>query len=242
MSKRWFIGFLIFALSIQLFAGQSPSKYAKIYAISYNNAVHILKQNKAIIAKTILDKDCDTAIIISTIFPELIRYSLFKDFFETALLENIYLNMELDWVDFSIGLCQIKPSFVHHIEEIAISDSMLSKKYASLMPQPYNSEKQKRKIRLYNLKNLKTQIEYVCCFSDIVNKKFPQLQQLDKKEKIRFLATAYNTGFDHSYLTLSKMQYWQCFPYGCKFGSTHQHSYADIAVDFYNCTFYQTFK
>lgn len=241
-----FKGFILFVLLVSIkysvFAQAQHPNYSNIYSNDYKAALLILKNNKLLLEKTISDKVCDTSIIISTIFPELLRYSLFKDMIETAFLEHIYLNMELDAVDFSIGLCQIKPSFVHQLEDAVRSDSVFYQKYGTLLPNKHWPEKQKRKLRLENLKKLKIQIEYVCCFSDIVNRKFPQVQQLSKTEKIRFFATAYNIGFSNSYPYLCQMQFLRCFPYGCKYGSTYQYSYADIAVDFYCNHYYQTFK
>lgn len=53
---------------------------------------------------------------LAIVSPELIRWTAFKDFFETTALELLYVKKGKTYADFSIGHFQIKPSFVEQLE------------------------------------------------------------------------------------------------------------------------------
>ncbi|HMR44504.1 MAG TPA: hypothetical protein PKC40_11755, partial [Saprospiraceae bacterium] len=67
--------------------------------------------------------------VMAVVFPEMIRYNLVKDFFETSALELIYANLGSREVDFSIGIFQMKPSFIEKLEDIIIQNPAVFSEY-----------------------------------------------------------------------------------------------------------------
>ena len=65
-------------------------------------AVQVLKKEQKTINRLATDYECHKYEVLSIVFPEIIRYSIFKDFFETKVLEQLYVLKGNRWADFSI--------------------------------------------------------------------------------------------------------------------------------------------
>ena len=91
------------------------SKYYKIFGNDYKNALNYFKKYKTFSRNILKENNVDAEIIIPILFPERIRYSIVRDFFETAFLEAIYTSQGSDYIDFSIGDFQMKPSFIEKL-------------------------------------------------------------------------------------------------------------------------------
>jgi len=214
--------------------------YAKIFDTDYKDAINYFKTNKATLSNGFRAYNIDLELASSTVFPERIRYSIVKDFFETAYLEVFYVENGSDEVDFSIGDFQIKPSFAEKVEFVVKYNPILKNKYTKLL---YNNKlniKQIRTTRVKRLKNLEYQIIYISAFCDIVKIKF-RIENMPKNEKIKFYATAYNFGFDKSEKTIKNHINDMFFPYGGKYPGK-QYSYSNISVYFYKSNFYSIFN
>jgi hypothetical protein len=176
--------------------------------------------------------------LVSIIFPEKIRYSILKDYFETEALSLGYVEFGSNYVDFSIGDFQIKPSFIEKIDSVLKSDSVLERKYNSLILKP-NSKENVRKEIVMRLKNMQFQVDYVCAFYDICLKHFA-LTSISKHEKIRFLATAFNHGFLRPKTEIEEYINKPYFPYGALFPGK-QYAYSDVSVYFFENDFSKIF-
>ncbi len=161
----------------------SDFDYQKIFGSDYQDALKFCKQNKVAIRNMSAKYQTDTAVVVSMIFPELIRYSLFKDFFETAALELVYVNYGEKYADFSIGQFQMKPSFVEKLEKY-LKQSSLKVKYPNICQYNSTSESQIRQERVQRLKFLDWQLIYVNCLYDVVSEKFKNIIWKSKEEKI----------------------------------------------------------
>ena len=76
-----------------------------------------------------------------------------------------------------------------------------NKEFKKIISYPDNDLKNQRKIRLDRLQSFDWQMDYLCCFYKIATQKFEtEIKNLNQEEKIKFLATAYNVGFDKSSL------------------------------------------
>ena len=74
---------------------------------------------------------------------------------------------------------------------------------------------------------------YLACFYRIVLDKFgPQLDKMVLEEKIRFISTAYNHGFNNPFQEILKWQKVSYYPNGPQ-KISKQYRYCDLAVDFY---------
>ena len=207
--------------TIELYFGED-------YDTALKNAKKYYPQIKTIAKKL----ETDEQIILSIIFPELIRYSLFKDIFETSAVEFIYIKKGSKSTDFSIGLFQIRTSFIEKMEIYVSENPELHEKLNFILLSDELTTKTKRKIRVRRLKTISWQIKYVNCFYHIAFYKFPNLKNKTKSEQIYFLAAAYNYGFNCSEKEINEWSKINAFPNGSDF-SFKQYSYSFIALNYY---------
>ena len=213
-------------------------EYDLIFDSDYKEALAFVKKNKVAFIEKSAEYHTDTSIVISTIFPELIRYSIFKDFFETKALELVYIELGSEYADFSIGRFQMKPSFIEKMEDFVKNSQLNSKpQFTKIYYYNCNDTVQIRKLRIERLKSLEWQIVYVNCFYSIVNHKFKSVEQKSVNDKIRFYATVYNYGFDKDADAIKKWIDVKVFPYGVKNSLAskfiEQYSYSDISMFFF---------
>jgi hypothetical protein len=207
--------------------------YVQIFGEDYQKALNYCAKNKKEIAEKAKQYNLPSNELTAIIFPELIRYSSFQDFFETKALEIAYTNKGKEYADFSIGQFQMKPSFVEKLEVTIETDEVLKHSFSSIINYPEVDAQKKRQIRLERLKKKTWQIEYLCCFYAIVTKKFEkELEGLTLKRRIKCLATAYNYGFNKSWEDIIKWSTKACYPYGAKYPENQQYIYANVAWDF----------
>ncbi len=206
------------------------SKYAEIFSDDYKDALNYFRNNKTLQKKVLYKNNVKLEIIIPIVFPERIRYSIVQDYFETKFLETIYTDYGSEYIDFSIGDFQMKPSFIEKLEKQIEIYPDLSKKY-SLLKITQNQPTNQRKERVKRLKSTEYQLNYISLFYDIVNNKF-DLSGMTKAGKIKFFASAYNFGFDKSKEEIIKHIDVKYFPYGTKYPG-EQYAYTDVALDFY---------
>ena len=112
------------------------------------DAVNLLKKENQTIEHVAANYDCDRLEVLSIVFPEVIRYSRFKDFFETKLLEQLYLLKGAAWADFSIGFFQMKPSFVEDLEYHVKYLSSIKNQFAEIISYEEIGEESIRKERI----------------------------------------------------------------------------------------------
>ena len=146
------------------------------------------------------DVPCDIAE--SVVFPELIRYSTLKDAVETASVSTLYLNKGAEACDFSIGVFQMKPSFVEELEKRWMRSGM-ARQYNLFFDT--KDSRMARKVRINRMGEEQWQCVYLAIFLKMlyldygsVNKDGVHTQdgldRLPRKEQVRLAATAYNRG------------------------------------------------
>lgn len=200
--------------------------------VEIQNAVELLKNRKEVIQDITRSWTSPTEEIVAIVSPELIRYNLLRDFFETQALELAYVSFGQEGADFSIGYFQMKPSFIEDLEAYVLKNPSSYTSYSDITYFPVQNEKKKRKIRLDRLKNFEWQLNYAHAFYQIVSHRFPQIQQWATEERIAFIASAYNFGFQESACDIEEWQCIEAFPYGKQFYG-YQASYAEVAIAFY---------
>lgn len=138
----------------------------------------------------------------SIIFPELIRYSLFKDKMETVSVKAMYTRGGRESCNFSIGHFQMKPAFAEDLEKRWMR-SGLARQY-NMFFDTRDSETARR-IRVSRLDDEKWQCIYLAIFLKMLyldygsyDKKGARsqagIETLPMKEQVRLAATAYNSG------------------------------------------------
>ncbi|MBN2612959.1 MAG: hypothetical protein JXB00_15495 [Bacteroidales bacterium] len=215
--------------------------YRTEFTFDYDWAVKFMTDNKELFLEKSQKYKTDNAIITSVVFPELIRYSIFKNYFETKGLELIYVQHGKDYADYSIGYFQMKPSFVEMLEDYVISNDSLLRIYSHIISFKHHKPAKIRSERIARLKNIEWQVEYLNCFFSVARHRFPDVDMGNSEEKIRFYATAYNHGFDKPAGEIRRWTIVAIFPYGMN-SKARQHVYSDISVHYYKTRYSEIFK
>jgi hypothetical protein len=215
--------------------GAKTADYPQIFGEDYQKAVAFVTENKPLINASCKKYNIAPLMLMSVVFPELIRYNAFRDFFEAGALEYAYVYGGTSAADFSIGFFQIKPSFVEQLENLVKKNASSSwaapfvSDFEYSMTEKMNPsfERQRRHERL---QSTDWQLKYVACFYKYVSHKFSaHLNGKSEIVQLQFLATAYNAGFNRSVESLQKCQSQRFFPHGITYPQKDQYSYADVS-------------
>lgn len=206
----------------------SDKKAIEYYRNEIDNAVSLLAKQKKIIDVN-LNKN-EKVEIIAIAFPEIIRYNAFSDLIETTSNRLLYINGGKTVSDFSIGLFQMKPSFVEDLENYVANSEKLEK-YKNIQIRN-KTEKATREERVNRLENFHWQLYYLKIFGVVMDEKYSQVTFENKKDKLRFYATAYNYGFMRPLKEIVSFQYQKIFPYGIN--KKNAARFADFSIDFCN--------
>jgi len=212
--------------------GSFAEDYSEIWGDDYAHAMQFARDNCEDMTAIANRYGHSGEEALAVVFPELLRYSMVSDFLETAVVETGYVRYGRGYGDFSIGRFQMKPSFVEKLEEKVCNTPELEK-FIPLFSYEGRDEISVRSERVQRLKQTSFQIQYLICFISVAEAHYERLSCMDEKERIRFLATAYNAGWEHSEERIIKLSRRKTFPWGPSFGG-RQYSYADISEDFYN--------
>lgn len=209
-----------------------PVDYAQFYGSDYRDAVSYVRENKTEFLDVAAQVECDPQELAAILFPELIRYSLLRDFFETKALELLYIERGKATADFSIGRFQMKPSFVEALEAYLSASKKLKPYFEDLLFYKKTDLTYRRKIRLERLKDQRWQLMYAAALLKISYEKFGTEMPTEPADKVRFLATAYNHGFSDDAEGIREWIPKQYFPYGVRYQGP-QHAYSDVSADFF---------
>jgi len=216
--------------------GFTPTKlhydFESEYRFEIINAEEHYRSIRSDINRQSLAYNTDSLMISAILSPELVRYSIYRDFFETKVLEFYYVRDGVQAADFSIGIFQMKPSFVEQLEAEVVKQKELKNKYDSLLQYEPEEIQAIRQERLNRLKNKTWQIRYANCFFSLMEIKFKKIVFKTNEDKLKFYASAYNHGFNCSEKEIRKWITIKSYPNG--YGNEKSHyCYADVAVYFY---------
>ncbi|MCH2046044.1 MAG: hypothetical protein MK212_18155 [Saprospiraceae bacterium] len=230
--------FLLFFLSTLVTSNsfgqdEKDENYAFIFGVEYTEAVNFCKTFKDIIKASAKKYDIPPAELSAIIFPELIRYSQVSNLIETTALEYSYVNYGTEYVDFSIGRFQMKPSFIEGLEKKLKIQETWTCDFSHLLEYTSKEITAQRKERLERMNNVIWQIEYLCCFYKMIESKFINSIYWKPQSRVRFLATAYNHGYQKKDTEIMKYATKRFFPNGANYPADYQYAYANVAYDFY---------
>lgn len=221
---------LNFFAFLVMVSGQTQTEFAQIWKTDFANAIAFIESAKTTFYQQ-FDGDYEkTAMASAIIFPELIRYSSIRDFFESQSLELAYVEFGLRAVDFSIGNFQMKPSFAEQIE-VHVTNSALRNQYPHLELTQHSSA-DARKIRIERLKSTPWQMTYLAAFIDILHVRFTFLNNETPTFKVAYMSAAYNLGIDATRSEIERWMQTPAFPDG-KNAWTKQYAYAQIALYYF---------
>ena len=143
----------------------------------------------------------DPAIAEAVVWPEMERYQRLQDYMETAANYGTYITTG-GGPDFSIGVFQMKPSFIEALEK-AWMRSGLARKYELWFDTADNATA--RRIRISRLMKEEWQVIYLGVFLRLLYHSYGSydkqgewvqagLETLPAEEQVRLAATAYNRG------------------------------------------------
>ena len=115
----------------------------------------------------------DARLAEAVVFPELIRYSIWKDEIERAAVNGLYISKGREGADFSIGRFQMKPSFAEEVEQ-AWNASPLAKEYGFSFNLADNNEARSSRVR--RIGTMQGQCRYLAIFIRLQLLRLPQLQ------------------------------------------------------------------
>ena len=128
----------------------------------------------------------------------------------------------------------MKPSFAEMVERDLKELKDTSFKSQSKINELYNlaDNEDNRKARIARITSVEMQLEYLCAFYKICEQKFADKKFSGEAEKVRFLSTCYNAGYQRTYESLQIFQEKKFYHTG-KFFNTQRYNYADICCYYF---------
>lgn len=217
--------FLCFLFSIS--SSCQTVNYREIFGDDWNKAQVFVNENRSWMEPPLKRNHISYPLAIAVIFPELVRYSALVDKMEITLLKTLYVNLGDSYANFSIGQFQMKPSFAGLIRARAPSVMGRSSGIIFKNISEYDDIKSYRKSIVTDLEDPEIQFNYLIAFLTICEKKF-RTDRMDEVTKLKFLATAYNFGFDKSQEQIESMTGKKFF--NTKLFKTENYSYAEVSL------------
>lgn len=202
--------------------------YPEIFGNDWQKALTFVDENKGWIRPALTRYGITYSEAVAVVFPELVRYSALRDKMEITLLKTLYRNLGEDYADFSVGVFQVKPSFAEKIIEES-QGIRIGKLFKTR--DKFENDYQFRASVISDLEDPEREFRYVIAFLKICEKKF-RINREDEDSGIKFLATAYNTGFWKSEEEIRMMTDKKFF--NTKLIKTENYSYADVSLFWYN--------
>ncbi len=226
---RIFFALLIIASSQK--SGWSQSlNYHDLFGDDWKKAENFIKANKTWIEPILSKNNIPYPLAVAIIFPELVRYSALRDKMEITLLKALYVNLGEDYANFSIGQFQMKPSFAEMIRDQSTIGMSRKSGIVFKKRSEFDNIQSYRKSIVADLENPKSEFNYLVVFLIICEKEF-KASRKSEDERLKFLATAYNFGFDKSNVQIENMIEKKFF--NTKLYKTENYSYADVSLFWY---------
>lgn len=221
-------------LAFALAAAPAPGQdFEAVFGGRYKAAVQLTRERGAVWAARCAALGADPQTLVPVIFPELLRFSLLRSEVEMLGVATLYVQQGTRGADFSIGRFQMKPSFVETLERGIRADTGAPPGLRVILEFPgAATERDRRAARYGRLASDDWQLTYLACFYRLVSRRFA-LQDLPVEDRIRFLASAYNHGFQLDRQEIIRAEDLRCFPSGRASGRPNPWRYTDVAVDFY---------
>lgn len=178
---------------------------------------------------TLKKKGIEADFALAIVFPELIRYSEIQDKMEMSGLLTLYVQYGEKYANFSVGRFQMKPTFAEQLE-----------KDAQVWPagKRYNltNTPEARIERVNRLDKIDSQLNYLIIFLNVMDSKYQDISWNNKEDKLKFYATAYNSGYKLNDESIRKLSERKMFYTGMIKGDS-LYNYADIVLSYYRKSF-----
>jgi len=225
-NKNFLVWLLLIFFAIN--ANAQNEEYCKEYEKDCQNAKVFFAEHKNKLEYAAKTCSLSAEFLFAIVAPEITQFSYLRNKIETYSLKVFYVQGGKDYSDFSIGVFQMKPSFIENLENFINTDKDLKNKHKKFLFENPN-ERQSRVERVERLGSTDWQIEYLALLCTVVNRKFADINFANEEEKLRFYASAYNSGFHKAEQKIKETEQKALFPHF----SRQKFKYSDIAVWFY---------
>lgn len=223
---------LITTILLAIHIGLLGQTYAGRLGSDWSRASERVEERREAWGEVFRSLDADATECEAIIFPEQLRFSHLQDGMEQAALHGLYVTGGKERANFSIGIFQMKPSFVEQVEA-AWMKSPLRHKYRLYFGLKDHREQRRR--RLERMQDERWQCVYLALFVRLMDERLPSLATMESEERIRLLATAYNMSFTASLEELQKHKHRKTFHLDLFAGKgTEYYEYAGIVVEWYH--------
>jgi hypothetical protein len=189
------------SISFHLSSIGQDLNYREIFGEKYDEAKLFIAQNQTAFKKYFPDSG-EFQIATSIVFPEIIRFNELQNRIETEALKTLYVQYGEQYANFSVGSFQMKPTFAEQLEkEYFRLNRKTNVGYTSFDTTSTNGARIKRVERLSTLEG---QLLYLSLFYEVSEERFHGLKFDKLVDRLRFLAAAYNSGFQNPLETIKK--------------------------------------
>jgi len=222
-----FIYILIFNF-IFCFSIKEENNFINSFSEDINRALEFIDNHRDKIIEISKDYNIDVNIALSIMFPELVRYNHLKDQIEISVNKLFYIKWGPEYADFSIGIFQMKPTFIERLSKTRKRD-----KYNDLFLYPEGASKEDvRRIIIDRLQDIDYQLKYLAYFINIIDTS-NEIKFKNNYDKIKYYATAYNAGSWYNQNNNQELSKKKTYPYGGNNDEIKQYSYSDISLYYY---------
>lgn len=204
-------------------SSQSPD-YRIIFGDNWVRAERIVEENMNWMQEESDLMGISYTEAVAVVFPELIRYSALRDRIEITLLKALYINLGEDYANFSVGPFQMKPSFAEQLHRELSVRSIRKVRVQARDGMEYRARV------VDDLEDIRSQFVYLMAFIKYCQARYKD-ELKEETHRVRFLASAYNCGFDSGAERISDMMERKFFSTG--FFENEYFSYSDISLFWY---------
>jgi hypothetical protein len=223
---------LLSALALFCSVSVAAEDFRAGFGSRYLDAVRDVEAHADPWCSRLAELGADPRILVPVVFPELLKYTVFRDDIETLGLAVLYVSGGTSRGNFSIGRFQMKPSFIEALEAEISRRPDLPAGLRAIAEFPPNADARgRRSLRVDRLHSETWDLTYLAAFYAVVASRF-DLASLPVEERLRFVAAAYNRGFWYPAAEIRRAEQFRIFPHGAG-GSPGPYRYTDIAVDFF---------
>lgn len=215
---------------VRAHTAESPD-YPAIFGERYADGERFLRQNEWI-AGALRLPPADARIALAVVFPELVRYSALEDDIQVRALKVLYVQYGRAHANFSVGRFQMKPSFAEQVE--ADYRRLFSHRERGAIGIPAferGDTPAARERRVRRLDDMDWQVRYLRLFMLVMGKRYPGVATGGVEARLRFHATAYNTGYAAGEAAIRRRIGRRRF-HVARFLPADTYDYADVAVSF----------
>lgn len=231
----WAAGLALAAFLVPMTAGAgtapgpSGTDYSAVFGGRYADAERFLREN-AWMASALGLPPLDTRIALAVVFPELVRFSALEDAVQVRGLKVLYVQYGRAYSDFSVGRFQMKPSFAEQVEsDYARLFGRREREAVGVAAFGHGDTAALREQRVRRLDDLEWQVRYLRLFMLVMQKRYPAVSRKGPDERLRFYATAYNTGYAAGEAAIRRRMGRRRF-HVARFASSDTYDYADVAL------------